>query len=95
MKTRTLPLLPLVMACVGCVFATGAPAQEAAPKRVGAAPVQTVPVLVGGSEFLLMEVPVAKPAGTEGKKRLPLSIVVLLWVVAMVLWQIYFNRKKP
>jgi len=54
---------------------------------------QNAPVLVAGTEFLILDPP-AKPSKTESqKKRLPVIVVILFWVFAMFLWQVYFNRK--
>ena len=57
--------------------------------------VQAVPILVAGTDqLILLEQPVSKSKASESKKRLPMFVVVLLWIAAMLLWQVYFNRKS-
>jgi hypothetical protein len=73
-------------------------AQDAPPTRRLKAPLsaaqQNAPILVAGSEFLILDPP-AKPARSEKPKpRLPVIVVVLFWIFAMFLWQVYFNRKR-
>ena len=69
--------------------------EGAGDARSRSEPVQAAPILVGGTDqIILLEQPVAKSKTTESKKRLPMFVVVLLWIVAMVIWQAYFNRKS-
>ena len=70
-------------------------AQPAQPlqKKTTAGQSQNAPILVAGTEFMILDPVPVKPKEAGGKNRLPLSLVVLAWVVAMVLWQVYFNRK--
>ena len=52
-----------------------------------------------GTEFLILDPPAKTTKATKtenSKKRLPVVVVILFWVFAMFLWQVYFNRKaKP
>ena len=67
--------------------------QENKPvKRITAAS-QPQPVLVGGTEFIILDSPPSKPIKEANQLRLPIMIVVLFWIGAMFLWQIYFNKK--
>lgn len=89
---------PALFAATSLTFAmtSGLIAQGEQPARsftqaVPAAP--NAPILVAGSEFFILDPP-AKPSKTESpKKRLPVIVVILFWVFAMFLWQVYFNRK--
>jgi len=56
--------------------------------------VQNIPVLVAGTEFLILDPPAKTSKIESPKKRLPVLVVILFWIFAMFLWQIYFNRKS-
>ena len=56
--------------------------------------VQNIPVLVAGTEFLILDPPAKTSKIESQKKRLPVLVVILFWIFAMFLWQIYFNRKS-
>ena len=89
--------LPLYAALVCAASGAGAGVLEGSPDgRPRPEGAQNAPILVGGTDqLILLEPPVLKNKAAEGKKRLPMFVVVLLWVIAMVLWQVYFNRKRP
>ena len=55
---------------------------------------QSAPILVAGSEFLILDPPVKTAKSEKPKARLPVMVVVLFWIFAMFLWQVYFNRKQ-
>lgn len=83
----------LFAACVFFTPSREAVAQESKPSRrpPAAAPVQ--PILVAGTEFMIIEAPSPKGANERPKQRMPIVVVIFLWIVAMFLWQLYFNRK--
>ena len=107
MKTRF--LLPLLFCIAVCVCMSGAEirllAQETpvavgstqsvpqVQKKSASGQPQNAPVLVAGTQFMILDPVPVKPKEGGGKNRLPVSLVVLAWVLAMVLWQVYFNRK--
>lgn len=72
----------------------GASAQEDRPVRRITAPAQPQPVLVAGTEFMILDTPPNNPTKEAPQLRLPIMIVVLFWIVAMFVWQLYFNRKN-
>ena len=104
MKTRF--LLPFLFCIAGylcvCVGKTQLRAQESpivggtvqqVQKKFAPSQPENAPVLVAGTQFMILDPVPAKPKEGGGRNRLPVSLVVLAWVLAMVLWQVYFNRK--
>jgi hypothetical protein len=50
-------------------------------------------LVVSGSEFFIVDIPPTKEKSGLPKKKLPIVVVVVFWIVAMFLWQLYFNYK--
>jgi hypothetical protein len=69
-------------------------AEEPRPHKILRLPTQTQPMLVSGTEFVIVEVPVPKKMVEPPQKKMPIVIVVFFWIVAMFLWQVYLNRKE-
>jgi hypothetical protein len=87
----------LVLVLIGGLAMTSlndATGQENKPARRISAPPQPQPVLVAGTEFMILDTPPSKPSKESNQLRLPIMVVVLFWIVAMFLWQIYFNKKN-
>lgn len=88
--------------CLALIFAAclvfspfpRAAAQEPKLSRPSEAPRQSQPVLVAGTEFIIIEVPTPKGEIEKSRKKVPIVVVVFFWILAMFLWQLYFNRKQ-
>ena len=91
MKRRLALLLSASLLLNPCPAAR---AQDAKTSRTTSTPVQTQPVLVSGSEFIIVEVPSPKKTSDKARPKMPIVVVIFLWIVAMFLWQLYFNRKQ-
>lgn len=75
---------------------SGSIAQGDQPARrltQASAAAQNAPILVAGTEFLILDPPTKTSKTESPKKRLPVVVVILFWIFAMFLWQVYFNRK--
>jgi len=81
-------------ACVLFTPSCEALAQETKPSRTPSAAGLSQPILVAGTEFMIIEAPAQKGPSEKPRQRLPIVVVIFLWIVAMFLWQLYFNRKQ-
>ena len=91
MKRRLLPILVLAAGICGD-HPLGA--QEAAQKKEVLTALPSEPIVVGGTEFLILDpLPQKKEKAERPQKRVSAFVVVLAWIGAMLLWQMYFNRK--
>lgn len=89
MNRRLLPILVLATGICG-VFPLGA--QEAAEKKEVLKALPVEPIMVGGTEFFILD-PLPQKKVERPQKRVSAFVVVLAWIGAMLLWQVYFNRK--
>lgn len=90
MKRRLLPILVLLAGICG---APPLGAQEAVQKKEVLKTLPVEPIMVGGTEFLILD-PLPQKKVERAQKRVSAFVVVLAWIGAMLLWQVYFNRKS-
>lgn len=50
-------------------------------------------LVISGSEFFILDAPPPKERNERPQKKLPIVVVVVFWIIAMFLWQLYFNYK--